>query len=189
MNMSSPLLFQNPLMYYPRPLPNQRFMAGVVPTEDLIQVDRKPRNKRTKRSYVQCNLTKRQSLVQRVERDGLTIKEAAIELKINYSTAKHIIKVFRQSGEVETKIMMKRKNKNPNLKNSSYSSTGPSNYVNTSPVIKNTHVGTTTVNSNLSLPCALNLDLTVTPNMKYEFFVPSKITDQEKCELSDFFFR
>lgn len=64
-----------------------------------------------KRGYVQWELWKRQSLVEKVENEGLTIKDAAKELDINYSTAKHIMKVYRQSGEVETKIMMKRKTK------------------------------------------------------------------------------
>jgi hypothetical protein len=41
----------------------------------------------------------------------MTIKDAAVELGINYSTAKHIMKVYRKSGDVETKIMMKRKAK------------------------------------------------------------------------------
>ena len=66
---------------------------------------------RGKRGYVQWELWKRQSLVEKVDREGLTIKDAAKELEINYSTAKHIMKVYRKSGEVETKIMMKRKSK------------------------------------------------------------------------------
>ena len=64
-----------------------------------------------KRGYVQCELWKRQSLVEKVEKDGMTIKDAAKALDINYSTAKHIIKVFHKTGQVETKIMMKRNKK------------------------------------------------------------------------------
>jgi hypothetical protein len=66
---------------------------------------------RGKRAYVQCELWKRKSIVEKVEKGGMTIKDAAIELGINYSTAKHIMKVYRKSGDVETKIMMKRKTK------------------------------------------------------------------------------
>jgi hypothetical protein len=74
----------------------------------------KPNKKNGKRSYVQCELWKRQTLIEKVEKEGLTIKDAAKELGINYSTAKHIMKVFRHTGEVETKIMMKRKTKESN---------------------------------------------------------------------------
>jgi len=63
---------------------------------------------RTKRSYVPVEFDKRQKLIQAVEEDGLTIKEAAQNLKINYSTAKHIVKVFKRTGEVQTQIMNKR---------------------------------------------------------------------------------
>ena len=55
---------------------------------------------RTKRSYIPVELDKRQELVRVVEEDGLTIKEAALNLKINYSTAKHIIKVYKRTGEI-----------------------------------------------------------------------------------------
>jgi transposase len=53
-------------------------------------------------------LEKRQKLIQAVEEEGLTIKEAAQNLKINYSTAKHIVKVFKRTGEVQTQMMTKR---------------------------------------------------------------------------------
>lgn len=57
---------------------------------------------RTKRSYIPVELDKRQQLIKLVEEDGLTIKEAAQNLKINYSTAKHIVKVYKKTGEVHT---------------------------------------------------------------------------------------
>ncbi len=41
-------------------------------------------------------------LIHAVESDGLTIKEAAQNLKINYSTAKHIVKVFKKTGEFQS---------------------------------------------------------------------------------------
>jgi hypothetical protein len=63
---------------------------------------------RTKRSYIPVELDKRQKLIQLVEEEGLTIKEAAQNLKINYSTAKHIVKVFKRTGEVQTQMMSKR---------------------------------------------------------------------------------
>lgn len=63
---------------------------------------------RTKRSYIPVEFEKRQKLIQAVEEEGLTIKEAAQNLKINYSTAKHIVKVFKRTGEVQTQMMNKR---------------------------------------------------------------------------------
>jgi hypothetical protein len=63
---------------------------------------------RTKRSYIPVELDKRHKLIKAVEEDGLTIKEAAQNLKINYSTAKHIVKVYKRTGEVQTQLMNKR---------------------------------------------------------------------------------
>lgn len=60
---------------------------------------------RTKRSYVPVDVDKRQKLIKAVEEDGLTIKEAAQSLKINYSTAKHIVKVYKRTGEITTQVM------------------------------------------------------------------------------------
>jgi len=37
-------------------------------------------------------------------KDGQTIKEAALSLKINYSTAKHIVKQYKKSGSFETTL-------------------------------------------------------------------------------------
>lgn len=38
---------------------------------------------------------------------GLNIKDAAVSLQLNYSTAKHIVKVYRKTGKVMTKMMEK----------------------------------------------------------------------------------
>jgi len=62
---------------------------------DVIEKDSDKTSKdifRTKRSYVPVEQIKRQKLINMVEKDGVTIKEAAQTLKINYSTAKHIVK-------------------------------------------------------------------------------------------------
>lgn len=48
-------------------------------------------------------------MIQLVENENMKIKEAAEKLQINYSTAKHIIKVYRTSGKIETSLMKKRK--------------------------------------------------------------------------------
>lgn len=92
-------------------LQQQAYMYDSYMQEQPQQTQDQKSSKSGKRSYVQCDLWKRQTLVEKVDKEGLTIKDAAKELDINYSTAKHIMKVFRQTGEVETKIMMKRKTK------------------------------------------------------------------------------
>ena len=46
-------------------------------------------------------MDKRELLINLVEETGLTIKEAAQKLKINYSTAKHIVKVYKRTGIIE----------------------------------------------------------------------------------------
>jgi DNA-binding NarL/FixJ family response regulator len=85
----------------------------VSPTTSNPEVlsDSQPSQKeifRTKRSYIPVELEKRQRLIKAVEEEGLTIKEAAQNLKINYSTAKHIVKVFKRTGEVATQLTGKR---------------------------------------------------------------------------------
>jgi predicted transcriptional regulator len=64
---------------------------------------------RTKRSYIPVEVNKRQQLIKAVDEEGLTIKEAAQNLKINYSTAKHIVKVYKKTGDVSTSMLNKRK--------------------------------------------------------------------------------
>jgi hypothetical protein len=39
-----------------------------------------------------------------VYKEGLTVKEAAIELNINYGTAKTIIRVFKTTGRIDRVI-------------------------------------------------------------------------------------
>ena len=63
----------------------------------------------SKRSYIPVNLEKRQRLIKAVNDHGLTIKEAAQILNINYSTAKHIVKFYKKTGGVQTEMMLKRK--------------------------------------------------------------------------------
>ena len=72
-----------------------------------------------KRGYVQLGVSKRLELVKIVEEENIPIKDAALRLNINYSTAKNIIKTFKRTGQVETKQMLKRKmilKKIPSLK-------------------------------------------------------------------------
>jgi len=51
---------------------------------------------KTKRSYIPVDTDKRSHLIRLVDKECMTIKDAASQLKINYSTAKHIIKTFKK---------------------------------------------------------------------------------------------
>lgn len=62
-----------------------------------------------KRNYSYIKLGTRQRLISLVYKEGFQIKEAAQMIDINYSTAKHIIKLFKRTGSIETKLMQKNK--------------------------------------------------------------------------------
>ena len=49
----------------------------------------------------QPSLKQRLNLVKKVEEEGSSIKESALELGIAYSTAKNIINVFRKTGDIQ----------------------------------------------------------------------------------------
>lgn len=118
--MFSPIQFQNDqfMMMQALQMQQQAYLyPSLVQQQPQSSFDGKLDKKRNKRSYIQCELWKRQALIEKVDKDGLTIKDAAKILDVNYSTAKHIMKVYRQTGEVETKIMMKKKNKDSKLSN------------------------------------------------------------------------
>ena len=53
-----------------------------------------------KRSYVKVPDTKRFQLIQLLQKEKLTIKSASAKLGIHYSTAKCIVKIFRQERRV-----------------------------------------------------------------------------------------
>jgi len=52
---------------------------------------------RKKRKYMSITSRKKKELVALVN-TGITIKEASVRLDLNYSTAKHIIKLFKKIG-------------------------------------------------------------------------------------------
>ena len=57
--------------------------------------------KKSKRSYNCVQQEQREALIKLVESDTrMTIKEAAIRLGINYSTAKHIIKSYSKTQQM-----------------------------------------------------------------------------------------
>ena len=57
-----------------------------------------------KRIYVSLAKEVREQLIHAVEKDGITIKDAAASMNINYSTAKHIMKQYKAYGIVETQV-------------------------------------------------------------------------------------
>ena len=118
--------------------------------------------------------------MQKVEKDGLTIKDAAKELDINYSTAKHIMKVFRQTGEVETKIMMKRKTKDTG--NAEVFSECNNDFV---PQVSQKQIQELQPTSFSTGYC--NCQLPISANMQDADFVPEQFSDEEKFYLQNFF--
>ena len=54
---------------------------------------------RTKRKYMSITTKKKLDLVNLFDSGGITIKEAAIRLNLNYSTAKHIIKIYKRGED------------------------------------------------------------------------------------------
>jgi DNA-binding MarR family transcriptional regulator len=55
-----------------------------------------------KRSYSHVKMNQRMELIGLLENKDVTIKEIADQLCINYSTAKHIVKQFQKTGNLET---------------------------------------------------------------------------------------
>ncbi len=54
-----------------------------------------------KRRYVQVGYSKRRELLEMVEEGNITIKSAAERLKINYSNAKNIVKLYKKEHRIE----------------------------------------------------------------------------------------
>ncbi|CAK84829.1 unnamed protein product (macronuclear) [Paramecium tetraurelia] len=66
--------------------------------------------------YAKISNRQRQALIERVTSTGCTIKSAAKDLSINFSTAKAIMQIFRREGRVTKKIVREIKQKsNKNL--------------------------------------------------------------------------
>lgn len=47
-------------------------------------------------------LSRREDLIRVIEDEKITIKDAATKLGINYSTAKHIMKTYKKTGEIHS---------------------------------------------------------------------------------------
>ena len=69
-----------------------------------------------KRERAPISLQKRRELISMAEQPGLTVKEAAKRAHVNYSTAKHIVKAYRTSGQVESLAERKRMVKQARLR-------------------------------------------------------------------------
>lgn len=69
-----------------------------------------------KRAYQHVDLCKRKELVYCISQRIETMKDCAKRLNINYCTAKHIMKVYRRTGFVETDTMRKKQEKDEELK-------------------------------------------------------------------------
>lgn len=71
---------------------------------------------KTKRAYQHIELWKRKELVEKVSTREETMKDWSKRLGINYCTAKHILKIFRRTGSIETDLMKKKKEKEEELR-------------------------------------------------------------------------
>ncbi|CAD8057715.1 unnamed protein product [Paramecium sonneborni] len=65
--------------------------------------------------YAKISNRQRQALIERVTSTGCTIKSAAKDLNINFSTAKAIMQIFRREGRITKKIVREIKQKTKNL--------------------------------------------------------------------------
>ncbi|CAD8138027.1 unnamed protein product [Paramecium octaurelia] len=84
-------------------------------TNDL-NVDDQKRNGKFGLKYAKISNKQRQALIERVTSTGCTIKSAAKDLSINFSTAKAIMQIFRREGRITKKIVREIKQKtNKNL--------------------------------------------------------------------------
>ncbi len=62
----------------------------------------------TKRRYVAVTLEKRLALIDILENETVSIKEASSRLNLNYSTAKHILKNYKTTGSVHSSSIKRR---------------------------------------------------------------------------------
>ncbi|CAD8055263.1 unnamed protein product [Paramecium sonneborni] len=78
--------------------------------------DEQKRNGKFGLKYAKISNRQRQALIERVTSTGCTIKSAAKDLSINFSTAKAIMQIFRREGRITKKIVREIKQKtNKNL--------------------------------------------------------------------------
>ncbi|CAK56226.1 unnamed protein product (macronuclear) [Paramecium tetraurelia] len=79
-------------------------------TNDLNGDDQK-KNGKFGLKYAKISNKQRQALIERVTSTGCTIKSAAKDLSINFSTAKAIMQIFRREGRITKKIIREIKSK------------------------------------------------------------------------------
>lgn len=69
--------------------------------------------RRDKRQYKHVEFWKRKAIIDCVHDKSETMKQCAKRIGVNYSTAKHIIKIYRKTGSIETNMMKKRHTNQP----------------------------------------------------------------------------
>lgn len=184
MEMYSQIQYQNEqmMLYQAMQMQQQAYLYNsYMQQQQMPSVNDNSDRKKNKRSYVQCDLWKRQALIEKVDKEGMTIKDAAKYLDVNYSTAKHIMKVYRQTGEVETKIMMKRKNRDS--KQSVDNEDADMELDQQCSTNVDSHVQSYAYDSNYG-QCQLPVD----ENMIDSSFVPEAMSDEEKERVHMFIF-
>ncbi|KAM3129171.1 hypothetical protein pb186bvf_018726 [Paramecium bursaria] len=64
--------------------------------------------------YAKISNSQRENLIKRVTSTGCTIKSAALDLQINFSTAKAIMQIYRREGRLQKKVSRRQKGKKNN---------------------------------------------------------------------------
>lgn len=64
-----------------------------------------------KRNYTYIELWKRKAIIECFLNKNESVKKCAQRLGVKYITAKHIVKVYKRTGNIETKLMKKSSNK------------------------------------------------------------------------------
>ena len=68
-----------------------------------------------KREYVQVEPRQRLELIKKTFSKQMSVRSAAKSLGIKYTTARHIVNVYKRTGHVESLTAMKRKLRHPVL--------------------------------------------------------------------------
>ena len=78
-----------------------------------------------KREYVQVEPRLRMQLIKKTFEQQMSVRSAAKSLGIKYTTARHIVNVYKRTGHVESLTAMKRKQRHPELHQRAQELVGP----------------------------------------------------------------
>ena len=73
------------MLYHALQMQQQAYILSTYMQQPQENIEESNDKKKNKRSYIQCELWKRQALIEKVDKEGMTIKDAAKYLEINYN--------------------------------------------------------------------------------------------------------